>query len=477
MSEQPAASDQLIIRSAQDVTRLVNAGLAAFRHPKALVILALGGMFIDAYNFTSIAFGLSDITEQFGLSSVMVGVVSSSIMVGALVGALIGGYLTDKIGRYRVFMADMVILVLATLGSGLAPEAWSLTGFRFILGFGIGMDFPVALAFIAEFSSQSGKGRRVSLWQPVWYTATSATYLVLIPLFYLVPGGHLWRWVVALGAVPSLIVMLLRRKYMDESPSWAAGQGNLQRAAKIISQREGVRAVVAPDADYTPTGRLAISVRGFRKLLQRPYLSRTIQASVVSACQSMEYYAVGFGLPTIIAGLSHASTMTTIVGSLIVNAVFGFTGAVFGVRMVSRWGSWRLATTGFLATMTCLIILGFIGHPSGTVMLIVFGLLLGLFVFFHAYGPGPQGGTQTTLSYPTSLRGVGNGVGNAIDRVGSILSLLLFPVFSAALVEHVYFVVAIAPALGLIPLLIIRWNPTAHDVDSEEFAPTAHGTA
>lgn len=178
-------------------------------------------------------------------------------------------------------------------------------------------------------------------------------------------------------------------------------------------------------------------------------------------------------MPTIIAGLSHTSTITTILGSLVFNAVFGFTGAMFGVWMVSKWGSWRLATTGFAATLVCLLILGAIGSPAHTGSVVVFGVLLGLFVFFHAYGPGTQGGTQTTLSYPTSLRGIGNGVGNAIDRVGSIISLLLFPVFSAALVEHVYFVVAIAPALGLIALLTIRWDPTAHDVDSEEFAAQA----
>lgn len=471
MSNASSGPHPMVIRSARDVTDLVNQGVARFRHPRALVVLALGGMFIDAYNFTSIGFGLDTISDQFGIGSVMTGIVSASIMIGALVGALGGGYLTDKFGRYPVFMADMVILVLMTLGSGLAPTAWLLIVFRFLLGIGIGIDFPVALALIAEYTQLSGKGSRVSSWQIVWYMATSTTYVILLVFFFLVPAGQLWRWVVALGAVPSLIVMLLRHRYMDESPSWAAGQGDLQRAARIISEREGVEAVVASDADYTATGRTHISVRGFRQLMRRPYFLRTVQGSIVSACQSMEYYAVGFTLPIIISGFFQENVLTTVIVSLIVNAVFGIGGALVGVRLMPRLGSWRLATTGFIATLICTLLLGTIGTPHGTALLIVASLILALFISFHAYGPGAQGGTQTTLSYPTSLRGIGNGVGNAIDRVGSITSLLVFPILAEALSNNrVFFVVAIAPALGLVVLLTIRWDPTAHDVDAEEFA-------
>jgi MFS family permease len=117
-----------------------------------VIILALGGIFMDAYDFSSIAFGLPAIKEQFALDGFMTGLVNASIMVGAVVGALAGGYLVDRFGRYRLFMADMVFFVVAALGSALAPEVWSLIGFRFVMGIGVGLDIPVAMAFLAEFS-------------------------------------------------------------------------------------------------------------------------------------------------------------------------------------------------------------------------------------------------------------------------------------------------------------------------------------
>ena len=106
----------------------------------------------------------------------------------------------------------------------------SLTIFRFLMGLGIGLDFPVALAFIAEYSRRKGKGGRVTLWQPMWYIATGSSFAVLLPLYFLVPdSAHdtLWRWAVGFGAVPALVVLAVRRRYMEESASWAANQGDL----------------------------------------------------------------------------------------------------------------------------------------------------------------------------------------------------------------------------------------------------------
>ena len=71
-------------------------------HARAITFIALAGIFIDAYDFTAISFGLGDIGKQFRLGPVAEGVVGASIMVGALLGALIGEYLVDRLGRYKV---------------------------------------------------------------------------------------------------------------------------------------------------------------------------------------------------------------------------------------------------------------------------------------------------------------------------------------------------------------------------------------
>jgi MFS family permease len=183
----------------------------------------------------------------------------------------------------------------------------------------------------------------------------------------------------------------------------------------------------------------------------------------------MQYYAVGFFLPVIIGSFFTDNRLITIVAPLGFNFLFGVTGGFAGVALANRWGSWKLSASGFAACLAVLVLLGILGTPDGSLMIVLAGLLLGGFVFFHSYGPGAQGMTMATLSYPTSMRGTGAGFGQAALRVGSTVSLLLFPILSARMGSAVFFAVALAPLLGLLTLLAIRWEPIGADVDAEDF--------
>lgn len=467
---------KIIIKSARDVSEAINSGAVSGGNEKAIILIALGGIFIDAYDFTAIAFGLKDITATYGLGPWTEGVVAASIMIGAIVGAISGGYLVDRIGRYKMFMADMVLFVGAALACALAWNAESLIAFRFLMGLGIGLDFPVALAFLAEYSSRKGKSGRITLWQPMWYAATAASFAVLLPLYFLIPESdhtNLWRWAVGFGAVPALVVLLVRRRYMNESASWAANQGDLAGAVLILQKSYNANAELAPEAELEyPPAQPKASLAGFKALFSAKYRRRTILSGVVGACQSMQYYAVGFYLPFIVGVFLSLDRLSTITIPLLFNILFGVTGGFLGVALVQRLGSWTLSLAGFAMTLGALIVLGFIGEPSSDAAGVLVGLLLGSFVFFHSAGPGAQGMTMATMSYPTSLRGTGAGFGQAVLRVGSTISLLLFPVLSKQMGTHVFWIVAIAPAVAIVTLLIIRWDPTKVDVDAEDY-PTA----
>lgn len=75
---------------------------------------------------------------------------------------------------------------------------------------------------------------------------------------------------------------------------------------------------------------------------------------------------------------------------------------------------------------------------------------------------------MATLSYPTSIGGVGAGFGQAILRVGSSISLLLFPILSKNLGSALLLIVAVAPLLGPIVLGLCRYQPIGQDVDAED---------
>ena len=122
------------VSSVGDVARLINSGKEQAKYARMIVFLALGGVFLDAYDLTTLSYGIDDVVREFQLSPLLTGLVTSSIMVGTIVGNIIGGWLTDKYGRYSVFMADMFFFVISAIAAGLAPNVWVLIGARFLMG-------------------------------------------------------------------------------------------------------------------------------------------------------------------------------------------------------------------------------------------------------------------------------------------------------------------------------------------------------
>ncbi|MEZ3497995.1 MFS transporter [Pantoea sp. KPR_PJ] len=467
--------ETLWIRSAEDVSRLINSGEGARNNARIVVAIALGGVFLDAYDLGALAFGIKDVAREFNLTPTGTGMVASAITFGAIVGALIGGYLTDKIGRYRVFMADMFFFVVAALACAFAPDAYVLGGARFVMGLGVGIDLPVAMAFLAEFSRLRGQGNKaasVAMWCPTWYAAISISCLLVLLLYAVLPESHtgwLWRLILGFGAVPALVIIAIRSRYMSESPVWAANQGDLKGAAAILRSAWNINAQVAEEAPPVPPARRA-SWRNYGTLLQGVYLRRTLLATLTSVASSFAYNAVAFGLPVIISGFFAQSMLTTILVSLALNLLFAFVGGVLAVRLVPRLGAWKMSVAGYACQCVALLGLALTGRPEGGQEAAVAIAMLALFLFGQGFGPGSHTMTFASLSYPTSLRGVGVGFNQTLMRGSSTVSLFLFPVLVAALGTGVFWVIFLAPLAGLLALLAIRWEPSGYDVDAEDFA-------
>jgi MFS family permease len=474
------AHNKPVIRSAADVSALVNQGADIGSDARIVVAIALGGVFLDAYDLGALAFGLKDVAREFSLTPAGTGFVASAITFGAIVGAFLGGFLTDRIGRYRVFMADMFFFVIAALACALAPNAWVLGGARFVMGLGVGIDLPVAMAFLAEFSRLQGKGNkasRVAMWCPVWYTAISLSYLLVLAFYATLPESHqplLWRLILGFGAVPAIVIILIRSRYISESPVWAANQGDLNGAAQILKRSYGIDADVAPDAAAAKQSHVrTASWKNYGTLLKGVYLKRTVLATVIAIASSFAYNAVAFGLPVIISSFLAQSMLTTILASLVLNLAFAFVGGVIAVRTVPKFGAWNMTVLGYACQLVALVGLAVVGKPAGGAQVATAIAMLALFLFGQGFGPGSHSMTFASLSYPTSLRGVGVGFNQTLMRASSTVSLFLFPVLAAALHTRVFWIIAVAPLCGLLALLAIRWEPSGYDVDAEDFAPAA----
>ena len=460
-------SSTITVRTARDIIDYVNDHPTGTSRTRLLALIALGGIFVDAYDFTSLGLGIGSLTKQWDLAAVQVGLLTSVMAFGALVGALVGGPLVDRVGRYKMFVIDLILFVVAAIAAGLSPNYGFLVVCRFFLGVGVGIDMPASFSFVAEFTDRRRKGGYVNFWQAMWYFAVVAAAIIALPIFFAGAGDNLWRWMVGLGAVPALIVLLLRLKFTEESPMWAAQNLGLDEAAKILQNSYKISVAVdeaAPDATIAAESPLS----RMRELFTPKYRVRTALASIISGTQAAQYFAVGFYIPTIAAVLFGDDLVDTILATLVVN-VFGIIGGILQSVVTARLGMRRLAAIGYILIIICTLGLA-IGSNSISVWLATG--LVALFVFGQSFGPGPQGKTMAALSYPTRLRGTGTGWAESMSRVGSILGFYIFPLLLASLgLAGTMGWLTLIPAVGLVAVILIKWDPLRAEV--EEDAPAA----
>ncbi|MFC3190374.1 MFS transporter [Pseudocitrobacter faecalis] len=456
------------VGSVSDVAKLINNHGEQAKYARMIVFLALGGVFLDAYDLTTLSYGIDDVVKAFQLTPLLTGLVTSSIMVGTIFGNLIGGWLTDKYGRYSVFMADMLFFVVSAIAAGLAPNVWVLIGARFLMGIGVGIDLPVAMSYLAEFSKFAGKGNkaaRLAAWCPMWYAASTVCFLIIFALYFLLPTQHLdWLWRASLlfGAVPALLIIAVRSKFMNESPLWAANQGDLQGAARILRESYGIAAHEAPDVNVAPPPKVS-----YRVLFEKPYRERTIVSGVMNICIAFEYTAIAFFLPTILAQFLGAGVFETIAASLGLNALFAFTGGLLGMHLAWKYPSRHVAIAGFALQFVALIVLALVGQPHAALGVAIAVGMLGLWLFAEGFGPGAQLMIYPALSYPTHIRATGVGFSRALSGIGSALALFILPLLQASLGTNMFWVVSLAALIPIFFLLAVRHEPTRHDIDDQ----------
>ncbi|WP_334459454.1 MFS transporter [Acinetobacter soli] len=461
------------IRSAKDVSQLVSqhAGRGKSNH---VIWLALIGVFIDAYDLTTLSFGIDQVVSEFSLTPVMTGVVASAIICGTIVGNIIGGWLTDKIGRYRVFMADMVLFVIAAIVAGLAPNVWVLIAARFVMGISVGIDLPVAMSYLSEFSKfegKSNKAARLAAWCPMWYAASSVCFAVVLALYFLLPPEHsnwLWRASLIFGAVPALLIIFVRGKYLTESPIWLANQGDLQGAAKILRQSYALNAKVADDIIPQQVGQQHQAKKlSFKVLFHSEYLSRTVVSLVIHVSVAFQYTTIAFFLPSILTRFFHTDTLTTITTTLGLNLIFAFTGGLLGVYVASRFSSRHVLLAGFGLQFVALVALAWIGEPQHPFLIYTAVILLGAWLFAEGFGPGAQMMVYPTMAYPAEIRGIGVGFNRAVTGVAQAIAMFVLPIWMARYQTDVFFIISFFAVVPLVVIgLMIKYEPTRHDVDA-----------
>lgn len=451
-----------VIRSKDDIVAIINNSPNEPKRMRMVGFIALGGFFVDAYDFTALSAGAAPLAADLGLEPFQLGLATAITALGALFGGLLGGYFVDRFGREKMFVINMILFVGAALGAAFSPNLGALLVFRLLIGFGVGLDVPVALAFLAEFMSMRNKGKWTESAAAIWAGAAIFGLLFALLLSSLGLGDNVWRYLVGFGAVPATIILILRFKHMHESPMWLATQGDLPGAAKVLTKIYGREFVVDAADTRSTSSKKPTFFSQFGVLFSRKFRARSFLIATLSGMQAVQQNSVNFYMPIIVVALFQVSYETSLLTSVGTN-LCGLVAALVAAHFAARLGLRRISIIGLCATTTILLVLGL----SGENMPAFIGVgLLALFTAFHNFGPGSTAQSMSVLSYPTEVRGVGGGLSQASNRTFSLIMLYSSPILLSTLgLYTTLLILAIAPILGLVALMIVRYEPVGDSPD------------
>ncbi len=397
---------------------------------RRVTLLSAAGMFLDGYDITVIAVALPVLTKKWHMSGLLAGWVSAAAIIGMFVGALVFGRLTDRMGRKRMYLVNLIGFVVFAVLAALAQGPWELLACRFLLGLALGADYTIATSLLAEYAPARRRGSLMCRLGFMWFVGAACTYvfaLVLLPF-----GGNSWRIMLLLGAVFGLVVVWLRRA-IPESPRWLAANGRGDEARAVLAELGEATVVVSDTGPVTP----------WRTLLSMPLLRMVLFCCGFWFMYTLAYYGITLYTPTILHQVT-TSTVGTYTGSLII-ALVGVVGAFAGVVLVDRVGRRPLLITGFAGMFVALTVLALL-HQPGLAALVV---LLGVAVLFANSGPGIVNLLYPSEVFPTSVRATANGLGTSVSRIGAIIGTVLLPTLIRSWGLHaVLWLFVIAAALG-----------------------------
>lgn len=198
------------------------------------MVAALGGL-LFGFDLVIISGAVPFFTTHFELNAVEQGWAVGCINLGCAIGALIGGRVSDLIGRRKSLILCALLFAVTGVGTGWAFSFESFIFFRLLSGVAVGAAALVAPMYISEISPSPWRGRLVSFYQLAIVTGLLLAYVSNYLL--LNSGEDNWRWMFSSQAVPALL-FFIGLFFVPESPRWLVGK-NKEDAARAILKKVG----------------------------------------------------------------------------------------------------------------------------------------------------------------------------------------------------------------------------------------------
>ncbi|MEL1136277.1 MFS transporter [Desulfitobacterium sp. THU1] len=394
-------------------------GMQLTRDHKLVFIFVMSAFFFEQFDNTNFGFVAPALIKSWGVTMDVIPQITSWYFIGMMLGALLGGLVSDKIGRKKTFLGSVLLF---SLGSFLnALPGTSLNFFiiaRALTGFGVFAMMVVSITYISEMAPAEVRGK----WQGLVAMCGlfSVPLVGLISRFVIPLSPDAWRilfYIGALGIIPFIIGIFT----MKESPRWLVSKGRIAEAEKIVEEISKQK-IDLSDLTIAPKESVWENIIELFKL---QYIKRTVMLLIALTCITIAMMSMSNWTPTLLTAkgfsLTAALSITTI----------GIFAPPFGglLNTLTSDKGGRKIPLIIYAFSTAVFILLFANLTTNSI------LIIGIVYF-------AQGGLMTCLcnalysyqaeSYPTRMRNTATGGINAVARFFTAVFQPLIPlVFTA----------------------------------------------
>jgi PHS family inorganic phosphate transporter-like MFS transporter len=367
-----------------------NAGISK-EHWKIMFISGMG-FFTDAYDLFIIGVVMAILKPLWHVGKLEEGLVQSTALIAAALGALLFGRIADMIGRKRIYGVEVLVLAAGAIASAFSPNIWWLIGFRFVLGIGIGGDYPVSATIMSEYAGKAHRGMLVTL-----VFAMQAAGLIVGPLLAAallttdLSHDVIWRILIAFGALPALAVYAARRK-LKETP----------RFLKAAAQEEDEAGRLKKAVHYDARTHSVSFWDGFHRLVDdKKTLVRLIGAALAWFLMDFAYYGNTVSSPLVLSSLGTDHTiLEKTLTQLGIFVIFAAPGYAVAALTMDR-------------------------------LFFPFLIIYGFSYFFTEFGPNATTFVYPSEIFPVKVRTTGHGIAAALGKIGGFVGVFTFPFFMA----------------------------------------------
>ncbi|HZU68894.1 MAG TPA: MFS transporter [Ktedonobacteraceae bacterium] len=461
-------------------------------HFKAMLTSGMG-FFTDAYDLFIIGVVLAILTPLWNLTKLETSLLASTSLIAAALGSLLFGRLADFVGRRSIYGFTLIVLALGAIASAFAPNIVWLLIFRFILGLGIGGDYPLSATLMSEYANRRDRGKLITM-----VFSMQGLGLILGPLvaiFLLLAGlNHdlTWRIMLALGAVPALATFYLRRQ-IAETPRFALTmQGDAETASRTIdmvtrkqngktssslSNRANQRKNGSARSETKSSAPSRSNGKWLYLLLQPRYLRWLIGAAGAWFLLDVAYYGTTISSPLVLRALNpHANLITNMFYTLAIFVVAALPGYIVAALTIDRLGRKWIQCVGF-GMMT--LAYGLLAvAPALTTITLPFLLVYGVSYFFTEFGPNVTTFVYPAEIFPVMVRTTGHGIAAAFGKVGAFIGAFAFPyLLSLFNLPGAMAAAAVVSFVGLLLTIFLLPEPnqrSLEEISDEHAAMAAH---